>query len=169
MSKVSVPGGQVPLRTLVRSFDLRIFTIIDVFARLEPPHGRAQPELNPHTLPLRLSAAEYLVQSSARTSSIVPPPRVSRAMRNCPVADMKTTRWWPWDLPSGGHQRRSVRWLALRAPWLGGSGQVGLGDKLITSSARVFLSPAADSVVLRLHLSSVLQHERHELVWSIRW
>jgi hypothetical protein len=56
---------------------------------------------------------------------------LSRAMRNCPVADMKTARWWPWDLPSGGHQRRSIRCLALRAPWLGGSGQVGLGDGLI--------------------------------------
>ena len=65
MSKVCVPGGQVPLRTLVRVSDLRIFTIIDDFARLEPPHGRAQPELNPHALPFRLSAAEHLAQSSA--------------------------------------------------------------------------------------------------------
>jgi hypothetical protein len=22
------------------------------------------------------------------------------ASRNCPVAVMKTARWWPWDLPS---------------------------------------------------------------------
>jgi len=58
-------GVQVPLRTLVRVFDLRIFTIIDVFARVEPPHVRAQPELNPTLFPFRLSAAEYLVQSSA--------------------------------------------------------------------------------------------------------
>jgi hypothetical protein len=36
MSKVCVPGGQVPLRTLVRVSDLRIFTILDGFARLEP-------------------------------------------------------------------------------------------------------------------------------------
>ena len=41
---------------------------------------------------------------------------VSRAMRNCPVAVMKTARWWPWDLPSGGHQRRSVRCVALLSP-----------------------------------------------------
>jgi len=47
MSKVCVPGGQVPLRTLVRISDLRIFTMIDDFARVEPPSGRAQPELNP--------------------------------------------------------------------------------------------------------------------------
>jgi hypothetical protein len=47
MSKVCVPGGQVPLRTLVRISDLRIFTFIDGFARLEPPHGRASLELNP--------------------------------------------------------------------------------------------------------------------------
>src|ERR1035438_579644 len=52
MSKVCVPGGQVPLRTLVRAFDLRIFTIINGLARVEPPHGRAQPELNPHARPL---------------------------------------------------------------------------------------------------------------------
>jgi hypothetical protein len=25
---------------------------------------------------------------------------LSMASRNCPVADMKTARWWPWDLPS---------------------------------------------------------------------
>jgi len=36
ISKVCVPGGQVPLRTLVRVSDLQIFTIIDDFARLEP-------------------------------------------------------------------------------------------------------------------------------------
>jgi hypothetical protein len=35
---------QVPLRTLVRVSDLQIYTIIDDFARLEPPRGRAQPE-----------------------------------------------------------------------------------------------------------------------------
>ena len=86
MSKVCVPGGQVPLRTLVRVFDLQIFTIIDGFARLEPPHGRAQPELNPHTLPLLLSAAEYLVQSSARTSSIVPPDSQGRPASAVPAA-----------------------------------------------------------------------------------
>src|SRR5450756_258216 len=49
---------------------------------------------------------------------------LSRASRNCPVAVMKTARWWPWDLPSGGHQRRSVRcgavsYTHLRAHGLG--------------------------------------------------
>ena len=28
------------------------------------------------------------------------PGALSMASRNCPVADMKTARWWPWDLPS---------------------------------------------------------------------
>jgi hypothetical protein len=41
------PWWASPLRTLVRVSGLQIFTIIDVFARLEPPHGRAPPELNP--------------------------------------------------------------------------------------------------------------------------
>src|SRR5665811_1874365 len=42
-------------------------------------------------------------------SSIVRHGLLSMASRNCPVAVMKTARWWPWDLPSRGHQRRSVR------------------------------------------------------------
>ena len=37
MSKVCVPGGQVPLRTLVRVFDLQIFTIIDVHTAVLNP------------------------------------------------------------------------------------------------------------------------------------
>jgi hypothetical protein len=45
MSKVCVPGGQVPLRTLVRVFDLRIFTIIDNLPDLLPPTHRVV--LNP--------------------------------------------------------------------------------------------------------------------------
>lgn len=48
---------------------------------------------------------------------------LSMASRNCPMADMKTAHWWPWDLPSGGHQRRWFRCGALRSPWLGG-GQI---------------------------------------------
>ena len=44
MSKVCVPGGQVPLRTLVRVFDLQIFTIIDDL-----------PDLNPYTAVLNPS------------------------------------------------------------------------------------------------------------------
>ena len=47
MSKVCVPGGHVPLRTLVRTFDPAVFIVINGFARVEPPHGRAQPERNP--------------------------------------------------------------------------------------------------------------------------
>src|SRR5664280_2004566 len=61
MSKVCVPGGQVPLRTLVRVSDLQIFTIIDDFARFEPPHGRAPPELNPHA---ELQAGNHEASSS---------------------------------------------------------------------------------------------------------
>ena len=77
-------GVQVPLRTLVRVFDLPIFTIIDVFARLEPPHGRAQPELNPHALPFRLSAAEYFAQSSATDlfDRLTTPGRVPAELRS---------------------------------------------------------------------------------------
>jgi len=42
---------------------------------------------------------------------------------------MKTARWWPWDLPSGGHQRRSVKGgIAVSLMW---SGQVGLGDGFV--------------------------------------
>ena len=84
MSKVCVPGGQVPLRTLVRVSGLQIFTIIDDFARLEPPHGRAQPELNPHALPFRLSAAEYLVQSSATDLFDGPPPLAEYPQNSAP-------------------------------------------------------------------------------------
>src|SRR5674476_1318011 len=63
-------------------------------------------------------------------------PRLSRASRNCPVAVMKTARWWPWDLPSGGHQRRSVRCGASRSPRVGWcSGQVGWGDWLVAVRA----------------------------------
>ncbi len=47
------------------------------------------------------------------------------------MAVMKTARWWPWDLPTGGHQRRSVRCVALLSPWLSWSGQVDLGDGFI--------------------------------------
>jgi len=43
-------------------------------------------------------------------------PVVSRVSRNCPVAVMKTARWWPWDLPSVGHQRSLVRCAASRSP-----------------------------------------------------
>src|SRR5680860_1027506 len=48
---------------------------------------------------------------------------LSMASRNCPVAVMKTAHWWPWDLPSGGHQRRWFRCASSRSPWLG-DGQV---------------------------------------------
>jgi hypothetical protein len=34
---------------------MRIFTIINGFPRVEPPHVRAQPELNPHARPIGLS------------------------------------------------------------------------------------------------------------------
>ncbi len=30
---------------------------------------------------------------------------VSRVSRNCPETDTRSARWWPWDLPSGGHLR----------------------------------------------------------------
>ncbi len=29
---------------------------------------------------------------------------MSRDIRNCPVAVMRSARWWPSDLPSDGHQ-----------------------------------------------------------------
>jgi len=35
--------------------------------------------------------------------------RLSRATENCPETVMRSARWWPWDLPSGGHQRCAVR------------------------------------------------------------
>jgi hypothetical protein len=34
---------------------------------------------------------------------------LSRATENCPETVMRSARWWPWDLPSGGHQRCAVR------------------------------------------------------------
>ena len=46
------------------------------------------------------------------------PTRVSMASRNCPVAVTKTAHWWPWDLPSGGHQRRWIRCASSWSPWL---------------------------------------------------
>jgi len=30
---------------------------------------------------------------------------MSRVSRNCPETDTRSARWWPWDLPSGGHLR----------------------------------------------------------------
>jgi hypothetical protein len=30
--------------------------------------------------------------------------KLSRDIRNCPGAVLRTARWWPPDLPSGGHQ-----------------------------------------------------------------
>ena len=52
------------------------------------------------------------------------------------MAVMKPARWWPWDLPSGGHQRRSVRCGALRSPRVGWcSAQVGFGDWLVAVGA----------------------------------
>jgi len=69
---------------------------------------------------------------------------VSMASRNCPVVDMKTAHWWPWDLPSGGHQRRWFRCGALRSPWLGArSDKVDLGDRLIAVGAGPARSDAA--------------------------
>jgi hypothetical protein len=67
MSKVCVPGGQVPVRTLVRVFDLRIFTIIDDFARLEPPWSCcAQPELNLHPHKGRFQFGYHLFETLLR-------------------------------------------------------------------------------------------------------
>src|ERR1019366_8029482 len=68
MSKVCVSGGQAPLRTLVRVSDLQIFTIIDGITRLEPPHGRAPPELNP-TLNRRLGAMRPAVHLCRRAGT----------------------------------------------------------------------------------------------------
>ena len=38
---------------------------------------------------------------------------LSRDSRNCPVAVMKTARWWPRDLPSCGH-RSGPGWVRSR-------------------------------------------------------
>ena len=42
--------------------------------------------------------------------------RLSRAIENCPETVMRSAHWWPWDLPSGGHQRRMVRSVASSPP-----------------------------------------------------
>ena len=84
MSKVCVPGGQVPLRTLVRVFDLQIFTIIDDFARLEPPHGRAQPEFNPHALYFVSAPLNTSSKAPLRTSWIGPPPPAECPQNSAP-------------------------------------------------------------------------------------
>lgn len=85
MSKVCVPGGQVPHRTLVRVYDLRIFTIIDGFARVEPPHGRAQPELNPPRSSYFVSAPlNTSSKAPQRTSSIGTPPLAEYRQNSAP-------------------------------------------------------------------------------------
>ena len=42
--------------------------------------------------------------SSRTGTSVHYETRVSRDIRNCPLAVMKTARWWPRDLPARGHR-----------------------------------------------------------------
>ena len=75
MSKVCVPGGQVPLRTLVRVSDLRIFIIIDGFGRLEPPtrscSARGEPGVCPWwASPLPDTSDEGLCPAENRSGAL---------------------------------------------------------------------------------------------------
>ena len=55
--------------------------------------------------PLKRHVRAEVCQNSASMSRNDCEAMVSRVSRNCPETDTRSARWWPWDLPSGGHLR----------------------------------------------------------------